>query len=168
MPNWCSNYIVFAGTKENIEALNNAIKTAIELEDKEKKAQKIHSSDIVDGYFYNIYVDDVLTYDDNDEIVMQYETRWSPNIKDVSILCKEFNVTADHDYSELGNLVEGSTQYFENGTYVDNPVHEEFLKSIDYCYGDDDCYMFLPNGNTYNTLCELIDEEYQNWKEKNT
>lgn len=162
MPNWCYNSVIFSGDKENLNALAEAIKDAVQKEMSEKKAQKIHSlSEVVEGYFFDIYSED---YSDKNYITLQYETRWSPNIDDVAELCREYKVSAMHDYSEPGMQVYGTVAYEKSGEYTEEQIHQEFLDLIEY---DDESGMYVYEGAYWECEDDLIEAEYQNWKEKN-
>lgn len=160
MPNWCYNSVIFSGDKENLNALAEAIKDAEQKETSEKKAQKIHSLDEVkEGYFFDIYFERR-----EDCVTFQYETRWSPNIEDVAELCKEYKVSAEHEYSECGMQLYGTVYYNESGEYTEEQVHQEFLDLIEY---DDESGMYVYNGQQWESEDDLIEEEYPIWKEKN-
>lgn len=160
MPNWCFNAVTFSGDKENLNALNIALTNAEKLERETREAQKIHSfGEVVEGYFFDIYHEQ---YDDY--ITLQYETRWSPNIEDLALLCKEYKVSAEHEYSESGMQIYGTTIYDESGEYTDEQVHQEFLDLIEY---DDESGMYLYEGEYWDSEDDLIETEYPNWKEKN-
>lgn len=160
MPNWCSNYVIFSGDKDNINALAEAIKDAEQKETSEKKAQKIHSLDEVkEGYFFDIYFERR-----EDCVILQYETRWSPNIDDVAELCKEYKVSAEHEYSEPGMQVYGTVAYEKSGEYTEEQVHQEFLDLIEY---DDESGMYVYEGEIWDSENDLIETEYPIWKEKN-
>jgi hypothetical protein len=160
MPNWCNNTVIFSGDKENLNALNIALANAKKAEKEENQAQKIHNlGDVVEGYFFDIYFD---RYDDH--IILQYETRWSPNQEDLALLCKEYKVSAEHKYSESGIQIYGTTIYNESGEYTDEQVNQEFLDLIEY---DDESSVYIYNGEIWDCEMEIINFEYQNWKEKN-
>lgn len=162
MPNWCFNYVIFNGDKENLNALNKALTNAEKAEQEENQGQKIHSLDEVkDGYFFDIYSED---YSDEKYITMKYETKWTPNIDDVAELCKEYKVSAMHDYSEPGCQVYGTVAYEKSGEYTEEQVHQEFLDLIEY---DDESGMYVYEGEYWECEDDLIEAEYQNWKEKN-
>lgn len=162
MPNWCFNYVIFSGDKENLNALNIALTNAEKLERETREAQKIHSLDEVkEGYFFDIYSED---YSDKNYITLQYETRWSPNIDDVAELCKEYKVSAMHDYSEPGMQVYGTVAYEKSGEYTEEQIHQEFLDLIEY---DDESGMYVYEGAYWDSEDDLIEAEYPIWKEKN-
>jgi hypothetical protein len=160
MPNWCNNTVIFSGDKENLDKLTSALDAAKKLEDETREAQIIHGlGDVVDGYFFSIYYERL-----ENEIYFQYDTRWSPNIEDLALLCKEFKVSADHEYSEPGCQIYGTATYDENGCYSVNQIEQEFLDLIEY---DIESGIYLYEGEYWESEMELIETEYPNWKEKN-
>ena len=185
MPNWCNNTVIFSGDKENLDKLTSALNAAKKLDDETREAQIIHGlGEVVEGYFFSIYYERL-----DNEIYFQYETRWSPNIDDVSQLCKEFKVSAEHEYSEPGCRIYGTATYdwsalnqqhiyhdqflFKlensltarpNGCYSVNQIEEEFLDLIEY---DIDSDRYIYEGEYWDSEMEIIYFEYQNWKEKN-
>lgn len=160
MPNWCFNTVTFSGDKENLNALNIALTNAEKTEQEEKQGQKIHRlGEVVEGYFFDIYFE---RYDDH--ITLQYETKWSPNQEDLALLCKEYKVSAEHEYSEPGMQIYGTATYNASGEYTDEQIEQEFLDLIEY---DDESGMYLYEGEYWECEDDLIEAEYQNWKEKN-
>ena len=160
MPNWCFNTVTFSGDEENLNALNIALADAKKAEKEENQAQKIHNlGDVVEGYFFDIYFE---VYDDH--ITLQYQTRWSPNQEDLALLCKEYKVSAEHEYSESGMQIYGTTTYNESGEYTDEQVKQEFLDLIEY---DDESSVYIYNGEIWDNEDDLIETEYPIWKEKN-
>lgn len=160
MPNWCFNHVTFSGDKENLNTLNEVLTNAEKLERETREAQKIHSlGEVVEGYFFDIYFE---RYDDH--ITLQYETRWSPNIEDLALLCKEYKVSAEHDYSESGCQIYGTATYNESGEYTDEQVKQEFLDLIEY---DDKIDKYIYEGEIWDNEDDLIETEYPIWKEKN-
>jgi len=160
MPNWCSNYTTFKGSKENIEALNNAINKAIERETADKQAQTIHSQEVQDGYFFDLYNNGI----EHEELTIFYETRWSPNLEDLALLCKEYGVDADTEFNEDGCQVYGMAKVYSDGTYTDEYVEQEFYNLIDY---DEETNLYIYDGVGYEIMHEIIEDHYSTWKEKN-
>jgi len=160
MPNWCFNYVIFNGDKESLDKLTTTLDNAKKSEEEQRQAQKIHSLDeVVEGYFFDIYFERR-----EDCAILQYETRWTPNIEDVAELCKEYKVSAMHDYSEPGMQVYGTVAYEKSGEYTEEQVHQEFLDLIEY---DDESGMYLYDGQYWECEDDLIETEYPIWKEKN-
>jgi hypothetical protein len=60
----------------------------------------------------------------------------------------------------------GATKFATDGTYVDEPIDQEFLNLIE-CLVDDDIYEYTPNGEQSETKEELIDMYYPIWKAEN-
>lgn len=160
MPNWCSNYTTFKGSKENIEALNNAINKAIERENCEKQAQKIHSSEVKEGHFFDIFNNGI----EYGELTISYDTRWSPNIDDLAVLCKEYGVDAETEFNEPGCQVRGTAKVYSNGAYLTEFVEEEFLDLIEY---DITTGLYTYNGEEYEVFEEIIEDHYSTWKNNN-
>jgi len=160
MPNWCSNYTTFKGSKENIEALNNAINKAIERETADKQGQAIHSQEVKDGYFFDLYNYGI----EHEELRVLYETRWCPNLDDLAVLCKEFGVDAETEFNEDGCQVYGTAKVYSDGTYTDEYVEQEFYNLIDY---DEETNLYIYDGVGYEIMHEIIEDHYSTWKEKN-
>jgi hypothetical protein len=160
MPNWCSNYTTFKGSKENIEALNNAINKAIDRETAERSAQAIHSQEVQDGYFFDLYSNGI----EHKELTIMYETRWSPNLEDLALLCKEFGVDAETEFNEPGCDVYGTANVYSDGTYKDEYVEQEFLDSIEW---DEDTCLYTYNGEEYESMGDIIAYHFSTWKENN-
>lgn len=159
MPNWCSNYVVFEGTEHNITNLKTAIDSAIVRESETKQAQLIVGSEVKEGYFFELYIQDSTAT----TLVLTYETRWAPNQGDVADVCKQFELTAEHEYDESGLQVHGKTIYSADGTYIDDAIPNEFLALIDY-NDDEDVYIYIPTGMQSTCKDDLIDEYYELWK----
>jgi hypothetical protein len=160
MPNWCSNYTTFKGSKENIASLNDAINKAIERESAERYAQAIHSSEVKDGYFFDLYNYGI----EHEELRVLYVTRWSPNIEDLAVLCKEFGVDAETEFNEPGCQVHGVAWVYSDGTYTEEYVDEEFLDLIEYDITTD---LYTYNGEEYEVFEEIIEDHYSTWKNNN-
>ena len=160
MPNWCANYTTFKGSKENIEALNNAINKAIERESAERQAQAIHSSEVKEGYFFDLYNNGI----EHEDLTIMYDTRWSPNIDDLALLCKEFGVDAETEFNEPGCDIYGTANVYSDGTYLTEFVEQEFLDSIEF---NEDTCLYTYNGEEYEVLADIIDDHYSTWKNNN-
>lgn len=74
MANWCSNTVVFEGEPEAIKQIQQLFQTMKKKEEKDEQGQlPDFVPDTDGGYFFNIY------WNDGDEGIYQYETKWSPN-----------------------------------------------------------------------------------------
>jgi hypothetical protein len=160
MPNWCANYTTFKGSKENIEALNNAINKAIERETAEKSAQTIHSSEVKEDHFFDIFNNGI----EHEELTIFYETRWCPNLDDLAVLCKEFRVDAETEFNESGEQIYGTAKLYSDGTYLTEFVEQEFLDLIEYDICTD---LYTYNGEDYGVFEEIIEDHYSTWKNNN-
>ena len=74
MANWCSNTVVFEGKPEAITAIQELFQA---MKNKEEDEEEGQLPDFITnkngGYFFNSY------WNEGDEGIFQYETRWSPN-----------------------------------------------------------------------------------------
>lgn len=155
MPNWCFNTIYFSGDTTKLKtAIADAIKRQRESGNGESilVPEKIH-----DGYFFDIY------FEDTD--ILQYSSRWSPNCQDVAELCKVFNVSAHHEWEEGGNLVFGRANYSSDGKYDEHNIPSKWLDdNVKWSNYDDeiiDVYTYIPTGETFETLLDLIETHYK-------
>jgi hypothetical protein len=164
MANMCFNQVTFSGDKNNLEQLKLRIENQLQEAEENRpyghqaEAILIHSGDeCEDGYFFDVFIE--MT---DDGLEIQYESKWSPNVPDVALICKEFQVSAVHDYSESGSDVYGECKYNTDGTYTDTTIEQEFLDEIGY---DHDCEMYTYRGETYESHDDIIDQEYIKWKQ---
>ena len=141
MPNWCMNYLTVSGErsgefKELLKSLEDASAT-------EGQVPDFINKDDVDGYFFDIYVDDY---------GVSYQTKWSPNIN-VLIKCAEhFGIDFEVDYEEGGNLLYG--QY----KYEDGVLYGRELDTLECTWGDDENGEFyVYNGESYECVTEITD-----------
>jgi hypothetical protein len=99
------------------------------------------------GYFFNIY------WDEGDEGICQYETKWSPNIEVLQGIASLYKVNFVQDYEEMGNLVYG------RATYRDGILSDIFLGDDDFeAYEQDeetDLYHF--EGEEYESDYEILE-----------
>lgn len=155
MPNWCLNTIYFDGDTTKLKA---AIADAVERQRKSGNGESIIvPEEIHDGYFFDIY------FEDTD--ILQYSSRWSPNCQDVAELCKAFNVSASHEWEEEGNLVFGRASYSSDGKYIEHHIPTKWLDdNVKWPNYDDeilDVYTYIPTGETFEVLLDLIERHYE-------
>ncbi|MCX2680734.1 hypothetical protein OOZ15_12345 [Galbibacter sp. EGI 63066] len=148
MANWCNNTVVFEGKPEAIEQVQQLFKAMAEQEQKEERGQlPDFVEDSNGGYFFNIYKDDDVTG------VVQYETRWSPNLEIVQAIAEHYNMDFIQDYEELGCLVYGRATYMD-GILTDICLDDEAFEA--YSYDEEtDTYRF--EGETYESDYEILE-----------
>jgi len=123
MANMCFNHVTFSGDKNNLEQLKSRIETQLQEAEENRnyghqaEAILIHSGECADGYFFDVYIEM-----NDDGLEVQYDSRWSPNVPDVSLICNEFQVSAVHTYSEPGH---GTFKYNTDGTYTDIHIEKD-------------------------------------------
>jgi hypothetical protein len=155
MPNWCMNTIYFSGDTTKLKA---AIADAVERQRLSGNGESIIvPEEIHDGYFFDIY------FEDTD--ILQYCSRWMPNCRDVAELCGAFNVSAHHEWEEEGNCVYGRASYSSDGTYYQHHIPQKWLDdNVKWPNYDDeiiDVYTYIPSGETFETLLDLIETHYE-------
>ena len=122
-------------------------------QEEKHEGQKIHSSEVQEGYFFDIYFDSG---------ILHYTSKWSPNLKDLALLCKEFEVCAEVVFVESGCRIFGWAKVKSDGTYTDDYVDNEFLDLIEYDY-DKDMYLFMDE--YYESIGEIVEQHYSFWKQ---
>jgi hypothetical protein len=156
MPNWCFNTIYFSGD-------TTKLKTAIADARKRQRESGNGESIIVSGEIHDSYFFDIYFEEDTD--ILQYCSRWSPNCQDVAELCKVFNVAAHHEWEEEGNLVFGRANYSSDGKYIEHNIPSKWLDdNVKWSNYDDeiiDVYTYIPTGETFETLLDLIETHYK-------
>lgn len=156
MPNWCLNTIYFSG---DTTELKTAIADAVKRQRESGNGELIlESLGVKDGYFFDIYFEE-------DTDILQYSSRWSPNCQDVAELCKAFNVSAHHEWAEEGNLVFGRANYSSDGKYDEHHIPNKwFDDNVKWPKYDDeviDVYTYIPTGETFEVLLDLIECHYE-------
>lgn len=148
MANWCSNTVVFEGTPEAIEQVQQLFKAMAEKEKKEKCGQlPIFLKDFNEGFFFDIYQEDDVTG------VFQYETQWSPNIEAVYKIAELCKVDCTLDYQELGGGVYG------RATFIDGIRTNYFLKHEDFgqLEFDQETDTFHFEGKNYDSEYDILE-----------
>lgn len=148
MANWCSNFIVFKGKPEAITAIQKVFQTMKTKEDESGQGQL---PDFIckdnAGYFFNIY------WNEGDEGIYQYETKWSPNIEIFQKIAEYYHMNFVQDYEEIGNHVYG------RATFVDELLTNIYLDDRDfeqYQFDEEsDTYSF--EGEIHHSDCEILE-----------
>lgn len=148
MANWCSNTVVFEGSPETITAIQKLFQAMKEKEDKTEEGQLPEFvTDINGGYFFNIY------WNDGDEGIYQYETKWSPNSEILQVIADRYKVDFVQDYEETGNLVYGRATC-KNGTLNDTCLDGD---DFDRYQQDEDTDLYHFEGEEYDSDCEILE-----------
>ena len=126
MANWCSNTIVFEGKTEAITAIQEVFQM---MKNKEETNEQGQLPDFITedngGYFFNIY------WNEGDEGVFQYETKWSPNTEVVRVIADRYELEFSQEYEEMGNGIYGKATYSE-GILDDTALTDEDLEQYHY------------------------------------
>ena len=148
MANWCFNTVVFKGKPEVIEQIQQLFQTMKSKEEIENQGQlPDFISERNGGWFFNIY------WNEGDNGIFQYETKWSPNMEVIRMIAARYEVDSTQDYEEMGNLVYGRATFSE-GIFTDIYLEEEEFDS--YKFDDSkDSYHF--EGETYESEYEILE-----------
>ncbi|MDE5437619.1 hypothetical protein KRE47_08000 [Elizabethkingia meningoseptica] len=148
MANWCSNKIVFEGKYEAITAIQEVFQM---MKNKEETSEQGQLPDFITedngGYFFNIY------WNESDEGVFQYETKWSPNTEAVRLIADLYGVEFTQEYEEMGNGIYGKATYSE-GIVDDTALTDEDLEQYQYDE-ENDRYHF--EGEEYESDSEILE-----------
>ncbi|RQO37738.1 hypothetical protein DBR39_12675 [Chryseobacterium sp. KBW03] len=104
MANWCNNTLVFVGTPEAIQQITALFNTIVQMEqqiDFEKLPDFLGGTE--DHFFCDI------SY--NHDGMLEYDTRWTPNIQAVVRIAKHYKVDFVLGYQEIGNCLYGMATY---------------------------------------------------------
>ena len=107
MPNWCSNYVSFEGSEENIRKVDEIFEKMIQSNSPEGKKPDFQE-EVLEGYYFDISKQDSGLY--------SYETRWGPNILDLELIGRHCGVSFISEFEELGNWVFGKAKFDVNQT----------------------------------------------------
>jgi len=99
------------------------------------------------GCFFNIY------WNEDDEGVFQYETKWSPNIEVIRLIADRYGVEFTQEYEEMGNGIYGKATYSE-GILHDTALTDEDLEQFHY-NEETDHYHF--EGEEYESDSEILE-----------
>ena len=110
MPNWCSNCLELQGSPENIKDVEKVFHNMVNKEQATGDGQLPDWSNLKQDWFFNIYSDD-FKQEQHESFVVQYETRWAPNVEIVIEIAKKHNLTFVLEYEESGNLIYGRYVY---------------------------------------------------------
>lgn len=157
MANWCNNHVTCTGSAADISKFKQLLQDGIEYMRKFQQATSL-GVDIEEGYFFDLYINE---QDLPTQLVFTYDTKWSPNIKDLANVAKKANLDMVCEYCECGFDIYGTATIKSNGEYVDDEVSAEFIDLIEY--SDEDGW-YTYDGIEYETIGDVIEEKYGEWK----
>jgi hypothetical protein len=163
MANMCYNYVTCTGSAESIAKLKQALLDGREYMRTHLQATDL-GVDLQEGAFFEIEIGD----ETDCSLQFSYETKWSPNLRDLAEVCKMHNVSAVNEYTECGFEIYGKATITPDGLVDDDEVPGDFLELIEYIE-DEGCYEY--NGIQHETIGDAIEEHYEEWKKsqpKNT
>jgi len=145
MANWCSNVVWFETNETTLKKIKELFLQMREKENETNCGQLPTFITEDKDWFFNICWED--------EDVLYYETRWSPNIEVVQKIAEHFGVSFTMEYEETGCLVYG------RASYTDGMLTDVYLENGDfgkYHFNEDtDTYHF--EGETYESDCKILE-----------
>jgi hypothetical protein len=147
MANWCSNRVAFYGDVEAVRQIKVVFQTML---DKHRKSGVGQIPDFLNkenGYFFDIY------WNEEDDGIFEYETRWSPNTEIVREIADHFCVGFLHEYSETGCLLYGRTVY-KDGILTDTYLEWD---DFDAYHFDDERDVYHFEGEDYESDLEILE-----------
>jgi len=147
MANWCNNTLVFDGNPEAIKQIQKLFISMAEKEEKDGMGQLPDFTTLYSGYFFDIYCDE------EDLGIIQYQTKWSPNIEIVQQIADHYKMNFILDYEELGMLIYGRAIY-QNETLTDTYLDDEDFEAFSF-NENSDTYHF--EGDTYYSEYEILE-----------
>jgi hypothetical protein len=159
MANMCNNHVTCTGSAANITKFKKVLQDGIAYMQKHLQATSL-GVDIEEGYFFDIYIND---QEKPTELVFTYDTKWAPNLKDLANVAKKAKLHMVCEYCECGFDIYGKATIDRSGLYVDDEVPAEFIELIEY--SDDDGW-YTYDGIEYETIGDVIEEKYEEWKAK--
>lgn len=147
MANYCSNTVAFEGNTEAIEMVTKLFRLMAEKQQRENKGQIPDFVTAEGGYFLDLY------WNEGDDGIFQYETRWAPNTEVVIQIAKYYKVNFMLDYEEMGNGVYGKTT-LKDGILTDIYLEDEDFETYQYDE-EEDTYHF--EGEAYEGDWEILE-----------
>ena len=147
MANWCSNSVAFEGNPEAIEQVQELFNIMAEQEKQDGKGQLPDFIQLDNGYFFDIY------QTDGDIGILNYQTKWSPNIEIVEKIANHYKLDFVQDYEEMGNGIYGQAT-FKSGILDDVFLEDEDFEQYEYDE-ENECYHF--ESKIYESDSEILE-----------
>jgi hypothetical protein len=144
MANWCSNTVEFIGEHSQFEYLKILFEAMASKEKKEEKGQLPAFTHFDSGFLFDIRWEDG---------VLNYETKWAPNIEVLVAIADHFKVGFIYSYAEPGMSIFGETTY-KDGILTDTYLDDDDTGQYEY---DElaDTYRF--ENQDYESSDEILD-----------
>lgn len=122
MANWASNWVVFTGDKEKIDSLKKIINNMTDRANETGMGVlPLFQEQCFDNYFFVPQITD----EDDEEVIITYETKWSGNFRDCAYLCEKLEINCEGTSEEEGN------DYYEKFVYKDGKKGKVILQDSD-------------------------------------
>lgn len=151
MPNWCSNTVVFTGSKAKLGKLKRFFLQMSKKEIKESQGQLPEFLQESTGFMFDISWEDGILY---------YMTKWGPNTDVMLAVAEHFIVDYTHEYNEPDMQIFGECTFIK-GVLTNTSLDQEDYKLIELLE-DKDIWKF--EGKVYEVLEEIL--EILLWRKK--
>jgi len=156
----CSNYVTFSGEKKNMISLLLVIENMVSRSEKQAIGViPLFQEKVWESYYFSLVLQSDAQIEDS-FITISYESKWCPNIKDLSWLAQKFDVSFLSDYDECGNNIKGAYKY-------DHKTKEAFVKSLTDEEIDQCNFWFTEEGQRVKSSHDTTDEEEEKFNELN-
>lgn len=146
MANWCSNYVSFSGSEDNVKRFIEEVK-ALEALSKEKQ-EGVRPDDS------GRYMFDLHTYD-LEEGYFAFDSKWAPALDSLETLGRKHGVNITCEYEELGCQIFGRWEYdAENDCQSDIALTDEEIDSVEEDGNDGTCFF---EGEIYTCKSEVLE-----------
>jgi hypothetical protein len=133
MPNWCSNTVIFEGKTEDIKALLMSVYAELKTRPDKSYGFKLNEGNemycfscVCENLELNELNSETINAFDDTVLYLQYDSRWSPNLKDTRSVAKLFNLDLTHGYEELAMAIYGEAKYcVETDTYSERNLTDD-------------------------------------------
>ena len=153
MANWCTNYVFFTGSKENMKKVNKLFATMCE---HNYTTNTGALPDFIEHPKQDWFFDIMKPETETDEY-FNYYTKWSSNELDLIDIAKQFNLEFECEYSESGNCIFGKSTY-KNGLLTNHALeYDEYIKAVPVDKESEDSG-YLYKGEHYESLDEALND----------
>ena len=153
MANWCTNYVFFTGSEENLKKVNELFATMCEHNYKTNTgAIPAFIEHPQQDWFFDIMKPET----DQDEY-FNYLTKWSSNELDLLDIAKHFDLEFECEYSETGCCIFGKS-FYKNGILINYALnYDEYIQAVPVDEENEE-KGYIYEGEHYECLDEALED----------
>jgi hypothetical protein len=126
MAHWCINTVYCSGTAAAMNTFKTVFHNDRLLQSTDAIGTSLGLADIEEGYFYSFQ----LLEETETSLHFIYETKWTPNLADLTRVCEQFGIAAKVEYIEDSMGVCGVANLSEAGLLSDYPLPEDLQNQL--------------------------------------